>query len=426
MKIVVDIAWMKAKYKEFNEKYFGGELPDIAFETTTRASRWVGLATYTYNLGSGMVKAKKITMSNLYKSEEIVKEQTMLHEMIHIKDYSQHPEHFIKKDYSWGGYAYKKVSKREYDPHGSWFMSEAKRISDLSNGYYTVSQMFTAEERDASEISDEVKARNEKKMANGSVVCFYTLTDNPGNKGYDFGYQKSKYNIDDTFAYVNAMHHSWFSKYCYSVDYCISHSAYFASKRASGKGGYTFVPKGMSKEDFLQKYDCEVVKTYNFATKTWGSAPEVKKEETPVQTAPSKLESNEFTPLIQKYFDTIWKYVNKKLLMTDDTDVKCQLKFPNSNVALNFVISPNVEDKIENNFVYLKLDNSGYVDNDQVINSLNNALKNILKESMNEDKLRKMVRESIVNNVKKHMPVEIEDGVFEKELGDGIGEITIA
>ena len=97
--MIVTTEWMSSKYNEFNLKYWDGALPRIDFKTNKSSKTW-GFASYRLNVNADRRSYQSITpvcitMSNYYDSDEWVKENVMLHEMIHIADYYFHPEHFL-------------------------------------------------------------------------------------------------------------------------------------------------------------------------------------------------------------------------------------------------------------------------------------------------------------------------------------------
>lgn len=169
---MVNIEWIEKKYNEYNKKYFGNKLPQIEFKTDNSKKRW-GYASYRYNLGTGKITPLSITISNYYESPEDIKINTLLHEMIHIEDYAFHPEHFIVRDLRWNApHAYKKVSGRSYDAHGSWFKSECDRINALGN--HKVSTRVQAWEVADSHLNAKAQAALDKKRSSGSIIGYFS------------------------------------------------------------------------------------------------------------------------------------------------------------------------------------------------------------------------------------------------------------
>lgn len=176
--MLVDKLWMWKKYREFSQTMFNGDMPslsEITFEVNQKANRW-GYACHKYNTrtieddGYPRRYDYEIHMSNAYDSPEHVKETTMIHEMIHIYDYYNHPEHFVQ--HTWKGWKLRK----DYDAHGSYFMSIAKRIKDDFG--YDIQKNVTEEEQAQSTMSDKLSKRLENKAQKGYVIGYQKFNPN--------------------------------------------------------------------------------------------------------------------------------------------------------------------------------------------------------------------------------------------------------
>ena len=86
--------WIEKNYNKFNQELWNGMLPNINF-VVSRASKTWGCAYYKFDWKNDTIIPEKIAISNYYDSPENVKIQTLLHEMIHIADYTFHPEQVI-------------------------------------------------------------------------------------------------------------------------------------------------------------------------------------------------------------------------------------------------------------------------------------------------------------------------------------------
>ena len=157
--MLVTVSWISKKYDEFNKKLFEGKLPNIKFKVGRSKYSW-GFASYRYDWVRDTIIPEAITISNYYDSPEKVKIQTLLHEMIHIADYTFHPEHFIKNG--------RRVSGRIYNAHGYWFMNEANRISRETG--YDVNNHVTNDERKASSLSGHSQRLIDNKK-NNALIC---------------------------------------------------------------------------------------------------------------------------------------------------------------------------------------------------------------------------------------------------------------
>lgn len=163
--MLVTTQWMFRKYHEFNKKYFSGKCPNnITFKLSTAVDRW-GYAQCTWRInkwGDIYPDEMSITMSNAYDSPEEVKENTLIHEMIHILDYIQHPENFVTKtSKGWS-------LKRKYNAHGPFFfLKEAQRLSQYG---FNIQKLVSAEEIDSSIITNKVQKRIDNKKAKGFII----------------------------------------------------------------------------------------------------------------------------------------------------------------------------------------------------------------------------------------------------------------
>lgn len=159
--MLVTISWIKNNYEKYNKLYFGGVLPDIEFKISRSKKTW-GYASYEYNLISNKVTPLSITISNYFESPEDVKLTTLLHEMIHIYDYTINPTHFVNRG--------KRV---KYDSHGEWFKAEAARIYKLSG--LDIQKFVTKEEKEVSQLSNRSK-QNIENQKEAALVCVISGT----------------------------------------------------------------------------------------------------------------------------------------------------------------------------------------------------------------------------------------------------------
>ncbi len=176
--MIVTTAWIEKNYNKFNNLYWNGMLPKIGFKTSRSRNAW-GFASFRYDFRNDTIIPLTITMSNYYDSPENVKIQTLLHEMIHIADYTFHPEHFIRNG--------RKVSARSYDAHGYWFNTEAQRLSKESG--YKIATHVTKEEFGCSKLSEStIRAQENKK--NNAIICVVY-----GTSGTNFYFKTDIYKI---------------------------------------------------------------------------------------------------------------------------------------------------------------------------------------------------------------------------------------
>lgn len=153
--MVVTTSWIESNYNKFNKVYWNGKLPKISFKISNSKKTW-GYASYYLSCVSSTVTPLEIVMSNYYDSPEFVKLTTLLHEMIHIADYTFNPHHFVRNG--------KRV---RYDAHGTWFKSEAKR---LSKDGWDIEKYVTEEEESVSSLTTK-NAAKEQATKDVAVIC---------------------------------------------------------------------------------------------------------------------------------------------------------------------------------------------------------------------------------------------------------------
>lgn len=177
--MLVTIDWIKNNYNKFNKMYWDNKLPNIEFKLNRSKQSW-GIASFQYDYPNDTIIPKSIAISNYYDSPENVKLNTLLHEMIHIADYTFHPEHYIING--------KRRSGRSYDAHGYWFQNEAKRIEKFG---WTINKLVTNKEKEVSKLSNSSKRCLERKK-NNALLCVVR-----GSTGINF-YFKTDINKIDT------------------------------------------------------------------------------------------------------------------------------------------------------------------------------------------------------------------------------------
>lgn len=167
--MIVTKSWIENNYNKYNNLYFGGVLPKIEFKISRSKKTW-GHADYIYNRLTNKLTPISISISNYFDSPEEVKLTTLLHEMIHIYDYTVNPTHFVKNG-----------RKVKYDAHGYWFKNEAARIHKLSG--LDIQKYVTKEEKEVSKLSERAtqNIKNQKEVAlvcvvNGSVSSWFFKT----------------------------------------------------------------------------------------------------------------------------------------------------------------------------------------------------------------------------------------------------------
>ena len=171
--------WIEKNYNKFNKLYWDGKLPVIEFKISRSRNTW-GFASFRYDYANDTIHPLALTLSNYYDSPENVKINTLLHEMIHIADYTFHPEHFIRNG--------RRVTGHYYDAHGYWFRGEAKRIEKFG---WTIAKHVTKEEENVSKLSAKSKACLERKK-DVALICVLR-----GSTGMNFYFKTDIYKVKE-------------------------------------------------------------------------------------------------------------------------------------------------------------------------------------------------------------------------------------
>lgn len=245
--MLVTIPWMREKYDYYNDLLWGGELPTIDFKINNSTKTW-GYATYRYDLYNNRVYAISITMSNKFDSPEKVKLATLIHEMIHIADYTFNPGNFVRN--------HKKVSARSYDAHGYlYFLPEMRRVNQmLASEGIVVSPKVTESEKQQSELNDRDKELLKRKIENGVHVLVSKLS----KPKYPYEYtmavvQSSKYNEWKNYILNSEW---WAGEFLYTDDY-LTKDERLASRKSKriGYSSYLSIPLDELKEKYNLIYD---------------------------------------------------------------------------------------------------------------------------------------------------------------------------
>ena len=160
--------WIQEKYYIFNDEIFEGVLPDIDFGLSSSA-RHAGWARYKKSLIFNEITPLKILLSSFLNPTEKIATNTLLHEMIHIADYTLHPEHFFDDS---------------YDSHTSdFFQGWMEKINSM--GYWVT---VSVDHEENNEIKAETAKKNRGKEA---IAILAKWRGESGN--YDIAWTERKY-----------------------------------------------------------------------------------------------------------------------------------------------------------------------------------------------------------------------------------------
>lgn len=158
--MLVTIDWIKRNYEVFNEKYFNNELPMVNFKISRAKNTW-GYASYKIDRVNNTIIPYELKISNYYDSPERIKLNTLLHEMIHIYDYTKHPHRFFN---------HRKISNRTYDAHGWWFKEQCERIN--ADGWDVATNVQNYEIADST-LSAKSQLAIQRKLRDSVIVVIW-------------------------------------------------------------------------------------------------------------------------------------------------------------------------------------------------------------------------------------------------------------
>lgn len=171
-RIQITDGFCKKWYNLFNKWYFDNLLPQnlpIFFKQFSTDKTTLGFAYSEWKIVNGkqIIYPKKIEINAIYGFNEYQLFDTLIHEMIHILDYAQFPEHF---------------ENQNYKCHGAWFKSICSKLSKYGwniSTYDTTAAKWSPEYYNS--IADRLKAQGRIPLIgfvekeNG--MCFITKTD---------------------------------------------------------------------------------------------------------------------------------------------------------------------------------------------------------------------------------------------------------
>ena len=222
--------WVAEKYDEVNEKYFGGQLPpfsSVSFKLTMSRKEWgtaaAGSWTKDWNTRTYVAHNPVLELSNYYDSDEWVKLNTLVHEMVHLYEFFVEPT-YVQKYILTGRHS------KEYPAHGHGviFFREAERLKQYG---FDIQRYVTQEKKNASRLSDVIQQRLDKKNAKGFSFIVGTLKE-PG-KSSSGGLYPIIYTPVNTGNY-NEKLRQMASRDCARIDKYISHNPRAEMRAPSG------------------------------------------------------------------------------------------------------------------------------------------------------------------------------------------------
>ncbi len=155
--MLVDLKWLQDNYAKYSRDFFEGKMPPVTFKISkTMGQRGDASCNINYTEDNIEFTDYVIRVSNAFDVDEKHKLNTLLHEMIHIYDYYNHPEHYIIRT----AIGWKKNSK--YDAHGSeLFLPMAAMINRYG---FNITQYVTQQEESETQYANDIAKKLEKPI----------------------------------------------------------------------------------------------------------------------------------------------------------------------------------------------------------------------------------------------------------------------
>lgn len=246
--MLVTISWMKKNYDKYNTLYFNGKLPEIDFKISRSKKTW-GYASYRW-FRTGIVKPLDITMSNYYDSPEEVKLTTLLHEMIHIYDYTINPHHYVRNG-----------RKVRYDAHGWWFKSECDRLKKFG---WDIEKYVTEEEKAVSSLTAHSAALEKAKQDN-ALLCVIV-----GTNGFNWMVKTNDSHATEVLKTISRCRWNMTLGSVKDINFYRFDNPELASRRSAGKSirGWKYSHSGLIKRlEFLKATEVRVKNTRYYVEK---------------------------------------------------------------------------------------------------------------------------------------------------------------
>lgn len=160
--MVASADWVLKNYRLYSQMFFGGSMPNIQVKSSSQTKTW-GRAIADYHCddrGEVYFDNFRLDITLAFDMPEDVMLNVLLHEMIHIYDFYNFPNHF---GFFKNG---KFVDNRKYDAHGSvLFLPMAAKINRAG---FNVQVSVSQDEIQRSNMTDAVK----KRMSTQICLCY--------------------------------------------------------------------------------------------------------------------------------------------------------------------------------------------------------------------------------------------------------------
>ena len=149
IKYTPTVDFLKAAYLKLNNMFFNGELPnDIDFKIEKNLDdNGSGHTQANDNYEENCIDIEYVSLNGTMMKTPHSWIETIIHEMIHVAEFTEHPEHFMHKS--------------NYEKHGKWFMDKAKSFKKFG---FDIGEIEMDKNIGTSEDDEDIKARYENFM----------------------------------------------------------------------------------------------------------------------------------------------------------------------------------------------------------------------------------------------------------------------
>ena len=149
IKYTPTVDFLKAAYLKLNNMFFNGELPnDIDFRIEKNLDdNGVGHTHAKDNYSENCIAIEYVSLNGTMMKTPHSWIETIIHEMIHVAEFIEHPEHFMHKS--------------DYEKHGKWFMDKAKSFKKFG---FDIGEIEMDKNIGTSEDDEDIKAKHEKSI----------------------------------------------------------------------------------------------------------------------------------------------------------------------------------------------------------------------------------------------------------------------
>lgn len=159
--MLVNIDWMRSNFQKYNDLLWDGRLSMPEFKISMSKSYWGTTSIKRSAFFDNQIEGLVLMMSNYLDSPESVFINTLVHEMIHVADYTFNPSHAFQSGYR---------------AHGKeFFKPECERIKKLTG--IVITTRATEAECKSCKISAKAKQKEKDIKERSNYYAFFRYRD---------------------------------------------------------------------------------------------------------------------------------------------------------------------------------------------------------------------------------------------------------